>query len=92
MFILTRTGTIESGVYAIADGEGNTVVQFFIDEDDAISYNTLLGAVDQELVVTPTTKDGTERVCEALGYAYTIIEPGHVVVPRIETLQKDLGL
>ena len=44
MFILTREkGDIESGTYAtLKDCDGITVVQFFVDKDDAVCYNEQL--------------------------------------------------
>ena len=87
MFALTRDGNIENGIYAVPDEEGNTVVQFFMNEDDAISYNVHLEAVDQPLVVTKTPDKDIDKLCNMMGYAYSIIEPGTVVVPRLETLQ-----
>ena len=92
MYALTQDGTFESGVYAIRDVDGLTLVQFFVDEDDAVRYNVSLGALDQDLVVTEVPEDKIERMCDLMGYAHTIIEPGHLVVPRVETLQTELGL
>jgi hypothetical protein len=41
MYILTKEeDNIESGTYATYDADGSTVVQFFVDKDDAITYNT----------------------------------------------------
>ena len=76
MFALTRDGNIENGIYAVSDEEGNTVVQFFMNEDDAISYNVHLEAVDQSLVVTQTPDKDIDKLCSMMGYAYSIIEPG----------------
>ena len=44
--------SLEQGLYATVDEEGNTVIQLFVDEDDAISYNVHLEALDQGLHVT----------------------------------------
>ena len=44
--------SLEQGLYATIDTEGNTVVQLFVDKDDAISYNVHLEALDQGLHVT----------------------------------------
>lgn len=92
MYALTKSGTFDSGVYAIYDVDGTIVVQFFVNEDDAVSYNVHLEALDQVLQVTEVPDDKIEKLCEMMGYAHVIIEPGHTVVPRVETLQKDLGL
>ena len=44
--------SLEQVLYATVDEEGNTVIQLFVDEDDAISYNVHLEALDQGLHVT----------------------------------------
>ena len=92
MYALTKGGKFESGVYAVLGPDGVTTVQFFVDEDDAIRYNVHLDAIGTELVVTKVDEDKADRMCELMGYAHIIIEPGHLVVPRAETLQKELGL
>ena len=91
MFILTRNeGSIESGAYATLDTDGITMVQFFVDKDDAITYNNLLSAVGYDLNVTETPDDSIDKLCEMLGYAYTVAEPGDVVFPRAETMLEGL--
>ena len=91
MYILTKEkGSIESGAYATLDQDGITVVQFFVDKDDAITYNNLLSAVGYELNITETPDDNIDKLCDALGYAYTVAEPGEMIVPRAETLLEDL--
>ena len=91
MYLLTKQkDNIESGAYATVDDEGTTIVQFFVDRDDAITYNTLLEAIGEELHITETKDDNVDKMCDVLGYAYSVVEPGEVVFPRIETLQSDL--
>ena len=92
MFLLTKDGAIESGAYATRDITGNVVVQFFECQDDAHCYNTHLSAIDQDLVVTECQDEHIDKLCDIMGYAYTVIEKGSVVVPRLETLESDLGL
>ena len=92
MYALTRTGDLESGAYAVHDPDGNIVVQFFVDRDDALCYNVYLEAIDTNLVVTEVQEENIDKLCEMMGYAHTIIEKGQVVVPRIETLQNELGI
>ena len=93
MYILTKEeGSIESGTYATLDTDGVTMVQFFVDKDDAISYNTLLGAVGYELQVTETPDDTIDKLCDMLGHAYSVVQPGEVIVPRAETLVDTLGI
>ena len=87
MFILTKDeNDIESGAYATLDNDGITIVQFFVDKDDAITYNEQLKAVGYDLYVTETPDESVDKLCDLLGYAYTIAEPGEIVVPRTETL------
>ena len=87
MFMLTKNeNDIESGAYATHDADGVTVIQFFVDKDDAISYNTQLEAVGYNLTVTETPDDSVDKLCDLLGYAYTIVQPGEIIFPRTETL------
>lgn len=87
MYALTKTGEMASGAYATLDPEGGIVVQFFVDRDDAVRYNIHLEAIGQELVVTETPDENIDKLCNLMGYAYTIVEPGDLVVPRSETLE-----
>jgi len=90
MYILTRKeDDIESGAFASVDTDGQTIVQFFMNKDDAITYNTMLEALGQDLHITETDNDTADRLCCILGFAYTIVEPGEIVIPRIETLMND---
>jgi len=90
MYILTRKqDDIESGAFASLDTDGQTIVQFFMNKDDAITYNTMLEALGQDLHITETDNDTADRLCCILGFAYTIVEPGEIVIPRIETLMND---
>ena len=91
MFLLTKTaGNIESGTYATKDTDGITVVQFFVDRDDAACYNEQLKAIDYELEITEIPDEAVEKLCDALGYAYTVVEPGELIFPRLETFEKVL--
>jgi len=90
MFILTKKqDDLDSGTFASCDDEGTTIVQFFIDKDDATTYNTHLEALGEELFVTETKLDDADKMCALLGFAYTVVEPGEIVIPRVETLQND---
>ena len=91
MYLLTKQkGDIESGAYATLDIDGTTIVQFFVDKDDAITYNTLLEAIGEDLHITETKDDNIDKLCDVMGFAYSIVEPGEVVYPRVETLQSEL--
>lgn len=86
--MLTRElGNIESGTFASVDTDGRAIIQFFVNKDDAVMYNTQLEAIGQELHITETDNDAVDKMCSILGYAYTIVEPGEFVIPRIETQQ-----
>ena len=87
MFVLTQEeGSFESGTYATYDVDGITMVQFFVDKDDAMTYNEQLAAIGYDLSVTETPDESIDKLCDLLGYAYTIVEPGEVVIPRFETM------
>ncbi len=91
MYILTKEeNSLESGTYATYDADGITIVQFFVDKDDAITYNTQLNAVGFELHVTKTPDDNIDKLCDLIGHAYTVVEPGDIVLPRIETMTTNL--
>jgi hypothetical protein len=84
MFALTKSeGTLADGAYATYGRDGIPVVQFFVDEDDAIRYNVYLEAFDQGLYVTPVKgEEQINKLCDLLGYAYSIVEPGELLIPR----------
>jgi len=91
MFILTKKpDSIESGAFASCDDDGTTIVQFFIERDDAVTYNTYLEALGETLHVTETGMEDADKMCSLLGFAYTVVEPGEIVIPKLETLQNDL--
>ena len=93
MFMLTKKeDDLESGAYATHDSDGRTVIQFFVDKDDAMSYNIQLEAVGYKLHVTETPDESIDKLCNLLGFAYTIVRPGEIIVPRTETLFSELGL
>ena len=91
MYLLTRKkDDIMSGTFATIDDDGTRVIQFFVNKDDAVTYNTHLEACGEELYVTETKLDDADRMCALLGFAYTVVEPGEIVIPRLETVQHDL--
>ena len=87
MYILTKTeGDLESGAFASVDDDGNPIVQFFVNKDDAIMYNTLLEAIGQDIHVTEIDSDIVDKFCGVMGHAYTIVDEGEFVIPKLETL------
>ena len=47
----------------------------------------MLEAIDQEIAVTEIDPDMLEKFCGALDFAYTVVDEGELVIPKIETLQ-----
>ena len=91
MYVLTRIeGDLESGAYASVDDDGTAIVQFFVNKDDAITYNTMLEAIDTEIAVTEIDSDNLEKFCSVIGHAYTVVEEGEFVIPKLETLTHTL--
>jgi len=91
-FILTKTPEEPAGaMYATVGEDHETVVQIFLDEDAATSYNVYLEALDSGLhVVELEDIDMIARICDVKGYAYTLIVRDHVVVPRVETQKYEI--
>ena len=88
MYLLTKQkGDIESGAYATLDIDGTTIVQFFVDKDDAITYNTMLEALDQDICVSEIEDDMFDKLCSVLGHAYSVVDEGEFVIPKLETLE-----
>jgi hypothetical protein len=88
MYLLTKKqGQIDSGVYASVDDDGTSVIQFFVDKDDAIMYNTMLEALDQNICITEIDEDMIEKFCSVMGHAYSVVDEGEFVIPKLETLE-----
>ena len=93
MYILTKIeGDLESGAYASVDDDGTPIVQFFVNKDDAIMYNTQLEALDQNIAVTEIDGDAYEKFCSVIGHAYTVVAECEFVIPKLETLTHTLPL
>ncbi len=91
MYLLTKIeGDLESGAYASVDDDGTPIVQFFVNKDDAIMYNTMLEALDQNIAVTEIDSEHLDKFCSVIGHAYTIVEEGEFVIPKLETLTHTL--
>jgi hypothetical protein len=73
------------GVYSILSEEGEHVIFFFEEEEDAERYLGLLEAHEDnhlpELDVVEVDLDMAAKVCEDRGYCYTVVTPDDVVVP-----------
>jgi hypothetical protein len=95
MFLITLQEHPD-GVYSVLDEEGDHVVYFFEDEDDAERYLGLLEANDEDDSLPPLrtyevdTKAGV-GMCEMRGMKYIIVEPDDIIVPprSYDNLQDD---
>lgn len=85
MFLITLKEHPD-GVYSVIDEEGDHVVYFFRDEDDAERYLGLLEANDEDdslpaLKVHEVDGKAGTGMCELRGMKYIIIEPDDIIVP-----------
>jgi uncharacterized protein (DUF2344 family) len=73
------------GVYSVMTDDGEHVIFFFEEEDDADRYLMMLEAHDDndlpELDIVEVDIDIATNVCEDKGYCYTVVTPDDVVVP-----------
>ena len=87
MYLLTKTeGEVESGAYAAGDEDGTPIVQVFVNKDDAINYNTMLEARGHDISITEIDGDILDKFCSVIGHAYTVVDEGEIVIPKLETL------
>lgn len=85
MFLITLAEH-QDGVYSVIDEEGDHVVYFFREEDDAERYLGLLEANDEEgnlpsLITHEVDAKAGVGMCELRGMKYLIIEPNDIVIP-----------
>lgn len=89
MYLLTKKeDDIDSGAYATVDVDGIVIVQFFKEKDDAEFYRTQLEALDTYLHISELPDEEVDPMCDTMGYAYSVVEPGEIVYPKMETLQR----
>lgn len=92
MFLLTKEkDNIASGAYATVDVDGIPVIQFFKERDDAEFYRTQLEALDESLEISELDDENVDVMCDAIGFAYSVVEPGEIVYPKLETYQATLA-
>jgi hypothetical protein len=85
MFLITLAEHSD-GVYSVVDEEGDHVVYFFEEEDDAERYLGLLEANDSDDSLPPLTTYEIDAkagigMCEMRGMKYVIVEPDDIIVP-----------
>lgn len=93
MFLITLAEHPD-GVYSVLDDEGDHVVYFFQDEDDAERYLGLLEANNDdlpELVTYEVDPKAGIGMCELRGMKYLIVESDDIIVPprSYDNLQDD---
>ena len=79
----------QDGVYSTISEDGDNVIFFFEEKDDAVCYLNILEANDIEkdlpdLDIIEVDIDIAAKVCEDRGYCYTVVTPNDVVVPPID--------
>ena len=85
MFLLTLKNQPD-GVYSLISEEGEHVIFFFEEEDDAERYLMQLEQHDDHKDLPPmgvveVDIDIAAKVCEDKGYHYTVVTPDDVIVP-----------
>ena len=82
MFLLTIAENEEEGAYAVADENGEKILYFFEEEDDAERYAGLLLAEDYpEMTIVEVDDEMSIKTCEMYGYNYVIITSNEFVIP-----------
>ncbi len=86
MFLLASKNSSQQGAYAVENQNGENVLFFFEEEDDADRYAMLLQAQeDRSLSVIDAI-----RTCKMYNYRYAVIKPEDIVIPPIDdNISKD---
>lgn len=84
------------GVYSVIDEEGDHVIYFFREEEDAERYLGLLEANDEDESLPPLITHEIDiraaiGMCELRGMKYLIVEPDDIIIPprSYDNLQDD---
>lgn len=85
MFLITLKDQPD-GVYSLISDQGEHVIFFFEEEDDADRYLMQLEQHNDhqdlpEMIVVEVDIDIASKVCEDKGYHYTVVTPDDVIVP-----------
>ncbi len=82
MFILALKDDSDDGAYAVPNEDGEQVVFFFEEEDDAIRYSGLLAAEDYpEMGIVEVDPEVAVKTCYMYDYKYAIITTNDFVIP-----------
>ena len=91
MYILVHGGEQTEGAYAVLDKNGNKVLFFFEEEDDAERYAMMLeDEEDAEMDIVEVDDDLAIKTCKMYNYKYAVITPNDIVIPpKNDNLQED---
>jgi hypothetical protein len=82
MFLITIYGKEKEGAYSVKNEEGEQILYFFEEEDDATRYAMMLEEEGYpEMHVIEIEDDLMFRTCELHGYQYTLFTPNDIVIP-----------
>ena len=82
MFLLASKNSSQQGAYAVENQNGENVLFFFEEEDDADRYAMLLQAQDdRSLSVVEIEEALAIRTCKMYNYRYAVIKPEDIVIP-----------
>ena len=82
MFLLASKNSSQQGAYAVEDKDGQNVLFFFEEEDDADRYAMLLKVEqDRSLSVIEIEEALAIRTCKMYNYRYAVIKPDDIVIP-----------
>jgi hypothetical protein len=82
MFLLASKNSTPQGAYAVQDQNGESVLFFFEEEDDADRYAMLLHAQeDRSLSVIEIEEGLAFRTCKLYNYRYAVIKSEDIVIP-----------
>lgn len=85
MFILSIDGREEEGAYSVINEDGEKVLYFFEEEDDASRFAMMLEEEDYpKMNVLEIDGDLLIGVCEIKDHKYVIITPNDIVIPPKE--------
>ena len=82
MFLLASKNSSQQGAYAVEDKDGQNVLFFFEEEDDADRYAMLLQVEqNRSLSVIEIEEALAIRTCKMYNYRYAVITPEDIVIP-----------
>ena len=82
MFLLASKNSSPQGAYAVEDKDGEIVLFFFEEEDDADRYAMLLKIEQNRSLSVIEIEEGLAfRTCKLYNYRYAVIKSEDIVIP-----------